>query len=1043
MATKSPGIYVNEIDNTTYTNVSTTTGTNVCVIGYARKGPVGVPTEIYSYNSFIKTFGYPIKGTYSAMAVRNILSAGGGVLYIRIGDENSLSSSKYVVKNAVPFRYGRTLFKRTNNITKGTAGYKTASNYVFDIKNTAGNRKTIFLRSPDGMWTMSKIYEQISKQMGATEGWKEIKAGSEVISKSGLFSYNFKVNDIKVSANPYYIVLSAGATTTVETLAKRLNKALETGSNATFELDIFGSVAAPVGAIDGFDNYEYKTVIVKDSDLAFNVEDENGKSIYVGYMEQIGTDDSTKRVTPISISFAPGSYTYANVVDALNTKLRESGVYVYFKEGKTNVPSKFVFVSTITDAGFKFGLQTAVTDAPGSYEAIKDLFVTAEDGEVFQNVFGLEGERDGSISLVVNKDPEPEMVGQKVDNFYVEASGNSLFLRTVATGNGQSVGTWDYEGEYGDYLFDGFTEVSSVEGTDAISLSVLKEGNIFFYDLADINPPAILETDTTSYIFDDPTSAAENFNNVIPLLGGIETINGNTKISAINRDMVVFSSKEKGTGTADLSVVVKTFVSPLYKESVYVSAIEELQGNLYNEREQLATLQAQLAEETNKPVSQQDPTRIDSLNASIARSTEAVTQYTELIEHKEKEMEEAKAANTSHSILVYQGNTQVESFENVSYDTTSNECFDRIMNETTENGGSAYIEVEIVKNDFDTNIVEIKDGRYYLGKANQDTDVEKTESMLDDDYNLYDYAIGSDGIVEDPSDLFLDQLDKDNSLIMNKDLYDFHILITPDCNEAMEVQDAAFACCEERGDAIYIMDPPIGLSKQAVIDWHNGRGFGRSNGPDNTYVATYWPWGKTFDSYSQSYVWTMPSVFMAAQYCKVDKAVGPWQAPAGDLYGAVSIVDIETPTTRQDRDELYTEANRINPFIKYGDGTIVCYGEKTMQRKNSTLTKVHTRRMMIQIKKDLRAALSSYIFMPSTDMNLSDINATINTIMQKYKTVGGISRFTVTCDSTNNTPESLQQDIINAYISCVPVGTIEQINIDCALDKNNETVSVA
>ena len=102
MATQSPGIYVNEIDNTSYVNVSATTGTNVCVIGYARKGPVGVPTEIYSYNSFIKTFGYPIKGTYSAMAVRNVLSAGGGVLYIRIGDENALSSSKYIVKNAVP-----------------------------------------------------------------------------------------------------------------------------------------------------------------------------------------------------------------------------------------------------------------------------------------------------------------------------------------------------------------------------------------------------------------------------------------------------------------------------------------------------------------------------------------------------------------------------------------------------------------------------------------------------------------------------------------------------------------------------------------------------------------------------------------------------------------------------------------------------------------------------------------------------------------------------------------------------------------------------
>jgi phage tail sheath protein FI len=1044
MATQSPGIYVNEIDNTSYVNVSATTGTNVCVIGYARKGPVGVPTEIYSYNSFIKTFGYPIKGTYSAMAVRNVLSAGGGVLYIRIGDENALSSSKYIVKNAVPFKYGTVGFKKSGNITKGTAGYKTNSNYVFDIVNTSGTRKTIFLRSPEGMWTMAKIYEQISKQMGATEGWQEIRYVEEIVSKAGLFSYNFEVNGTKVSEQPYYITLSAGATTTVETLAKRLNKSLSTGSNATFELEVFGSVGDVINGVNGLNNYTTKNTIIREDHIAFNVNDPDGKSMYIGFSEKIGENDPT--VTPIAISFAPGSYTYEDVVDLLNSKLRDENIYVYFKEGAGATPSKIVFVSTNTDPGYRFGIQSAITADPESYEAVKDLFVTAEESEVFKNLTGVSAEEEGfkPISIVATATPVSNMVGSPVDSFYIEASGKSIFLRTVATGRGQSVKAVDATDEYGSDLFGiGFTKVSGVQGSDSINLSTIRNGNIIFYDIADINPPVIKETDTSSVLFDDVESARAEFNNAIPLLGGVETIDGNTKISAMNRDMVVFSSKEKGTGTSDLSVAVKTYVSPLYKENVYVKAIEEYEEILYNEKEEYADLNVRLTTEKEKPIAQQDANRIETLTAAIERSSAAIEQYTAFIAAKETEMVEAKAANTSHSIIVYQGNTQVEVFEDVSYDITSNNCFDKVMNESTENGGSAYIEVEIIKNDFDSNIVEIKDGKYYLGKANSDTDVEKTDAMEAEDYNLYDYAIGTDGIIEDPSDLFLEQLDKENSAIMNKDLYDFHILITPDCNEAMEVQDAATACCEERGDAIYIMDPPIGLSKDAVIDWHNGRGYGRSNGPDDTYVATYWPWGKAFDSYSNSYVWTMPSVFMAAQYCKVDKAIGPWQAPAGDTYGAVSIVDIEQPTTKADRDDLYTEANRINPFIKYGDGTIVCYGEKTMQRKNSTLTKVHTRRMMIQIKKDLRTALNTYIFMPSTDMNLSEINATINTIMQKYKTVGGVSSFKVVCDSTNNTTETLQQDIINAYISCVPVGTIEQINIDCSLDKNNETVSVA
>ena len=109
----------------------------------------------------------------------------------------------------------------------------------------------------------------------------------------------------------------------------------------------------------------------------------------------------------------------------------------------------------------------------------------------------------------------------------------------------------------------------------------------------------------------------------------------------------------------------------------------------------------------------------------------------------------------------------------------------------------------------------------------------------------------------------------------------------------------------------------------------------------------------------------------------------------------------------------------------------------------SAITGVLSKTPEFQIKKDLRTALNSYIFMPSTSSYLSEINATLNSIMQKYKTAGGVSSFKVVCDATNNTSATLQQDIINASISCVPVGTIEQINIDCSLNKSSESVSVA
>jgi len=73
------------------------------------------------------------------------------------------------------------------------------------------------------------------------------------------------------------------------------------------------------------------------------------------------------------------------------------------------------------------------------------------------------------------------------------------------------------------------------------------------------------------------------------------------------------------------------------------------------------------------------------------------------------------------------------------------------------------------------------------------------------------------------------------SKLANKDLYDFHILITPD-NISEIFQNKAIALCEDRQDAVAIIDPPIGLIVENVINCHNGSGFGRSTALTSNYA---------------------------------------------------------------------------------------------------------------------------------------------------------------------------------------------------------------
>ncbi|MDR0676883.1 MAG: phage tail sheath subtilisin-like domain-containing protein [Elusimicrobiota bacterium] len=397
--------------------------------------------------------------------------------------------------------------------------------------------------------------------------------------------------------------------------------------------------------------------------------------------------------------------------------------------------------------------------------------------------------------------------------------------------------------------------------------------------------------------------------------------------------------------------------------------------------------------------------------------------------------------NLKYGIEVWDNGVLKETFDDISlvYADIENR-FDTRINNTSENGGSSLINIEVIKNNFADSNVQFEDGTYSIGAPDKPSDIAKDTDTAVYAYTMYDYMVGNDGIPEDGDSLFEEQLDIEGNL-SNIDLYNFHILITPD-NISSAVQDAAITLAEKRKDFIYLVDPPFGLSTKSVIDWHNGKGFGRGTAIDSTYAALYWPWVKVYDNDNKRYSWVPPSTMMANKLVTLDNTKGCWFAPAGESNGRFNVGDIEYSAKQTERDDLYTNYNRVNPIIKYNDGSIIIFGEKTMHRENSTLTKVHTRRMVVDLKKKIRAALRPYLFLPNISSNWSKCSALINSILEIYKVGGGITYYKVTIDSTTTTGELQQQDIMMGIVNIVPAGVIEQIELEISLDKSAESVSV-
>jgi phage tail sheath protein FI len=78
-----------------------------------------------------------------------------------------------------------------------------------------------------------------------------------------------------------------------------------------------------------------------------------------------------------------------------------------------------------------------------------------------------------------------------------------------------------------------------------------------------------------------------------------------------------------------------------------------------------------------------------------------------------------------------------------------------------------------------------------------------------------------------------------------------------------EIVLAGFTVAEDRGDCIYLPDAPDELTRDDVVDWHNGTYTGGTNPPlsplSTSFGALYYPWAQVYDGYSNTDVWVPPS----------------------------------------------------------------------------------------------------------------------------------------------------------------------------------------
>jgi hypothetical protein len=246
---------------------------------------------------------------------------------------------------------------------------------------------------------------------------------------------------------------------------------------------------------------------------------------------------------------------------------------------------------------------------------------------------------------------------------------------------------------------------------------------------------------------------------------------------------------------------------------------------------------------------------------------------------------------------------------------------------------------------------------------------------------------------------------------------------------------------EARRDHVFVSDP----LRQIFVKGENGKTSAKKtfvfssdiywplnniySSIQSSYVTTYGNWVKSSDVYSGKAVWLPPSGHVTAIISRSSQQTYPWIAPAGFNRGTLTnVLDIAVNPTQKQRDLLYKI--NINPIAFFNQDGFVVFGQKTLYRKPSAFDRLNVRRLFLVLEKAAQRLLKYYVFEPNSFATRNRLKGALTPIFDQAKLNDGCYDYLIVCDTTNNTPDVIDNNELRISIYIQPVRAAEFILAD-------------
>ena len=184
----------------------------------------------------------------------------------------------------------------------------------------------------------------------------------------------------------------------------------------------------------------------------------------------------------------------------------------------------------------------------------------------------------------------------------------------------------------------------------------------------------------------------------------------------------------------------------------------------------------------------------------------------------------------------------------------------------------------------------------------------------------------------------------------------------------------------------------------------------------------------TYDRFNNEFRYVPVNADIAGLMCRTNIVAYPWFSPAGQQRGIINnAIKLAYNPTKDQRDQLYPQ--RVNAIItKPGVGTML-FGDKTALGYASAFDRINVRRLFLTIEQALQRSAEAQLFELNDELTRANFRNIVEPYLRDVEAKRGLYGFLVVCDTTNNTPDVIDNNEFRADIYLKPAKSINYVTL--------------